>query len=91
MDVVKSGQGVQHCWVHSSPPGIRTVCPELVRLLLDWGADPQVESVDRSVESTRSNSVMSRISSVVTRSKINKVWRKGLNQSVMSGEKRQKM
>ena len=69
----------------------RLSSPHMVRLLLDWGADPQVESVERSVESTRSNSVMSRISSVVTRSKINKVWRKGLNQSVMSGEKRQKM
>ena len=31
----------------------RLSSPELVRLLMDWGADPQARAVDRSVESTR--------------------------------------
>ena len=69
----------------------RLSSPELLRLLMDWGADPQARALDRSVESTRSISVMSRSSSVVTRSMTSKGARgEGLNQSYMLGEKKLK-
>ena len=69
----------------------RLSSPELVRLLLDWGADPQAGMVDRSVESTRSISVMSRSFSVVTRSMTSKGERgEVLNKSFMVGERRSK-
>ena len=64
----------------------RLSSPQLVRLLLDWGANPQAGAMDRSVEGTRSMSVMSKNTSVVTRSmtnKVNEVLGNEVNQSVM--------
>ena len=72
----------------------RLASTEVVRLLLDWGADPQAGAVDRSVESSRSMSVMSRSCSVVTRSMTSMVGRdrgEGFNQSVMLREKKPKL
>jgi len=48
----------------------RLSCPDLVRLLLDWGADAQTG--DRSLGSSRSMSIISRSYSVATRSITNK-------------------
>ena len=63
----------------------RLSCPELVRILLDWGADPQGGAVARAGGSTRNNmSTISRSCSVVTRSMTNKVDRgEDLNKSVL--------
>ena len=58
----------------------RLSCPELVRILLDWGADAQTGAGG----STRNMSIISRSCSLVTRSMTNKVDRgEGLNKSVM--------
>ena len=59
----------------------RLSCPELVRLLLDWGANQQVGTMDRTGGSIRDMSIMTRISSVMTRSMTNKV--EGLNKSLL--------
>jgi len=57
----------------------RLSCPELVRMLLDWGADQQVGVMDRTVGSTRNMSIITRQSSVMTRSMTSKAG--GLNRS----------
>ena len=58
----------------------RLSCPELVRILLDWGADAQ----GGAGGSSRNMSIISRSCSVVTRSMTNKVDRgEGLYKSVM--------
>jgi ankyrin repeat protein len=65
----------------------RLSCPDLVRLLLDWGADAQAG--DRSVGSTRSMSIINRSYTVATRSITNKQMKGGgdrLNQSVVDDE-----
>ena len=59
----------------------RLSCPELVRLLLDWGADQKVGLMDRTGESMRNMSIISRSSSVMTRSMTYKA--EGLNKSLM--------
>ena len=59
----------------------RLSCPELVRLLLDWGANQQVGTMDRTEGSIRNMSIMTRTSSVMTRSMTNKV--EGLNKSLL--------
>jgi len=59
----------------------RLSCPELVRLLLDWGADQKVGLMDRTGGSIRNMSILSRSSSVITRSMTNKA--EGLNKSLM--------
>ena len=62
----------------------RLSCPELVRILLDWGADAQSGTEAKAGGSTRNMSIISRSCSVVTRSMTNKVDRgEGLNKSVM--------
>ena len=60
----------------------RLSCPELVRLLLDWGANQQVGTMDRTGGSIRNMSIMTRASSVMTRSMTNKV--EGLNKSFLA-------
>ena len=57
-------------------------CPELVRLLLDWGANQQVGTMDRTGGSIRNMSIMTRTSSVMTRSMTNKI--EGLNKSLLA-------
>ena len=49
----------------------RLSCHELVRLLLDWGADAKVGVTGRPEGSTRNMSIISRSCSVVTRSMTN--------------------
>ena len=64
----------------------RLSCPELVRLLLDWGADAKAGVGDRSMGSSMSMSIISRSYSVATRSITNKQMKGGgdrLNQSVV--------
>jgi len=46
----------------------RLSCTELVRMLLDWGADQQVGVINRAERSTRNMSIITRHSSVMTRS-----------------------
>ena len=60
--------------------------PELVRLLLDWGADQKLGLMDRTGGSIRNMSILSRSSSVMTRSMTNKA--EGLNRSLMVNQTR---
>merc|ERR1719318_856094 len=59
----------------------RLSCPELVRLLLDWGAEQQAGVRDRTEGSSRNMSIITRNSSVVTRSMTSRA--EGLNRSFM--------
>ena len=62
----------------------RLSCPELVRLLLDWGAEQQAGLRDRTEGISRNMSVISRSSSVVTRSMTSRAQAaQGLNRSNM--------
>ena len=68
----------------------RLSCPELVRLLLDWGADQQVGLMDRTGGSIRNMSIISRSSSVITRSMTKTKKSEGLNKSLMVRQRGQK-
>ena len=71
----------------------RLSCPDLVRILLDCGADPQAGPMARTGGSSRNMSIISTSCSVVTRSMTNKVDMdrgQGFNQSAMSREYKNK-